>query len=398
MGRGVNISHAHKQNRSLLLRLVLQNPKVSRAKLAEMTHLTPASVSNITGSLIREKYLHEIGALEEIRSAGRRSIGLEIRNGAFFTMAVHMQRRQVSIGVGNLDGSVDDQTHMVVSEQANPDEVAKDIAQVIQGKIQNLAGGQVLGVGVGTSGIVDTEIGMIYASLAYHWQRVPWGSMLAAETGLPVVVDNNARAMARAELLFGGTGKSEWLAFLFAGQGVGLGVVADGKMFSGGHGTGGELGHITISWKGESCWCGNVGCLETFLNQARIEKLLGVQEGGTIGEALGALYRHGTYFDIVDLVATALVGVVNIFNPRTIVLGGWLADAWPVLQEEVWAVVRSRTRFWNDSPIAIRPSMFGQNVGIEGANAVALGRWVYGLGPRPYEELLEDVAMNPLTT
>ena len=398
MGRGLNISFAHKQNRSLLLRLILQHPKISRAKLAEMTQLTPSSVSNITGSLIKERYVHEIGALDEIRSAGRRSIGLEIRNGSHYRVAVHMQGHDVSIGIGNLDGSVCHQSHLVLPDRPNPEHIARDLAEIIKTKIQSLSNAQILGIGVGTSGIVDTEAGMIYASLAYQWQRVPWASLLASETGLPVVVDNNARAMALAEMLFGGMAKSEWLAFFYAGQGIGLGVLADGKMFSGGHGIGGELGHITISWKGESCWCGNVGCLETFLNQSRIETILGLGKGGSICDGLQTLYRQGAYFDVVDLVATALVGVVNIFNPRIIVLGGWLADAWPLLHEDVRNVIRSRTRFWNDLPAEIRPSIFGEDVGVKGANAVALGRWIYGLSPRPYEESLEDTSVNPLLT
>ena len=395
MGRGLNISFAHRQNRSLLLRLILQHPKISRAKLAEMTQLTPASVSNITGILIKERYVHEIGALDEIRSAGRRSIGLEISNGDHFTIAVHMQRQHASIGIGNLDGSVTHQTHIAIPDHPNPRDVAKDIAKVIKTKMRSVPGEQVVGVGVGTSGIVDTEAGMIYAALAYDWQQVPWASLLASETGLPVVVDNNARAMALAEMLFGRTAKSEWLAFLFAGQGIGLGVLADGKMFSGGHGIGGELGHLTINWKGESCWCGNTGCLETYLNQSRIESLLGVSPGETISTSLKNLYQRGAYFDVVDLVATALVGVVNIFNPRIIVLGGWLADAWDQIGTDVWNAIKSRTRFWNDPPAEIRPSILGEEVGLQGANAVALGRWIYGLGSRLYEDQLEAAPVNP---
>ncbi|MHB1612413.1 MAG: ROK family protein, partial [Sulfobacillus sp.] len=132
----------------------------------------------------------------------------------------------------------------------------------------------------------------------------------------------------------------------------------------------------------ESCWCGNVGCLETYLNQAHIESLLHVGDGETIKTALQRSYQRGTYYDIIDVVATALVAVVNMYNPQVIVLGGWIADVWPLMEGEVQQQVKRRTRFWNEPALEIRPSSFGSEVGIHGANAVALGKWVYGLGGR----------------
>ncbi len=382
MGRGLNISVAHRQNRGLLLRMILQNPRISRAKLAEMTHLTPASVSNITGALIKERYIQEIGTLDEIRSIGRRSIGLAIRNGHYLTVAVHMQRHQITIGLGHLDGSVTHLTHLAVSDHPFPEELAQNIGAVIKDLVRERRESHIVGIGVGASGIVDTAAGTIYASLAYDWQHVAWAALLSRETGLSVVMDNNARGMALAEMLFGGSTQSSWLVFLFAGQGIGLGVLADGQVFGGGNGIGGELGHITINWKGEACWCGNVGCLETYLNQAHIESLLHVGDGETIKTALQRSYQRGTYYDIIDVVATALVAVVNMYNPQVIVLGGWIADVWPLMEDEVQQQVKRRTRFWNEPALEIRSSSFGSEVGIHGANAVALGKWVYGLGGR----------------
>lgn len=382
MGRGLNISAAHQQNRSLLLRMILQNPRTSRAKLAEMTQLTPASVSNITGILIKERYIQETGTLHDIRSVGRRSIGLTIRNGTYFTIAVHMQRQQATIGLGQIDGTVTNLMPLPIPDHPNPVDLARNIAAVIKVLVRDVSASHILGIGVGTSGIVDTEAGTVYAALAYQWQDVAWSAILSQETGLPVAVDNNARGMALAEMLFGGSTQSPWLTFLFVGQGIGLGVLADGQVFGGGNGIGGELGHTTINWKGETCWCGNVGCLETYLNQTRIESFLGVREDETIAVALQRSYQHGTYFDIIDLVSTALVTVINMFNPQVIVLGGWVGDVWSLIETEVQQQVKGRTRFWNEPAPDIRPSSFGGEVGIRGANAVALGKWVYGLGLR----------------
>ncbi|WP_053957994.1 ROK family transcriptional regulator [Sulfobacillus thermosulfidooxidans] len=379
MGRGLNISGVHQQNRRLILRLILQNPHISRIQLAERTHLTPASVSNITRALINEQYIQEVGTLDEIRSSGRRAIGLRIRNGHYRTVAVHMQRRTITIGLGELDGAVTPMQSLTIPDQPHPEHLAKQVGREIIHLVRTLTASHIVGVGVGTSGIVDTETGMVNAALAYQWQNVPWAALLSQETGLPVAMDNNARGMALGEMLFGGPDASAWLVFFYVGQGIGVGAITHGQVFRGPKGIGGELGHMTINWQGERCWCGNVGCVETYLNQAHIEALLNVTEGESLVTALQRWDQRGPYFDLVDWITTAMVAIVNLFNPRQIVLGGWLADVWPQMEHDVRHHLKRRTRFWNDPGPQIRPAAKGLDVGLRGANAVALSQWVYDI-------------------
>ncbi|SMC08226.1 Sugar kinase of the NBD/HSP70 family, may contain an N-terminal HTH domain [Sulfobacillus thermosulfidooxidans DSM 9293] len=380
MGHGLNISGVHRQNRRLILRLILQNPQISRIQLAERTHLTPASVSNITRALINEQYIQEVGTLDEIRSIGRRAIGLRIRNGHYRTVAVHMQRRQITIGLGELDGSVTQTQSLAIPDHPHPEHLAKHIGREITKLVSTLTGSHIVGIGVGTSGIVDTDTGMVNAALAYQWQNVPWAALLSQETGLPVAVDNNARGMALGEMLFGGQDASAWLVFFYVGQGIGVGAITNGQVFRGPNGIGGELGHMTINWQGEVCWCGNVGCLETYLNQAHIEALLNVTDGESLVTALQRWYQRGPYFDLIDWITTAMVAIVNMFNPRQIVLGGWLADVWSRIEHDVVHHLKRRTRFWSEPAPQIRPAAWGIDVGLRGANAVALSKWVYDVG------------------
>ncbi len=382
MSWGINISSAHRQNRALILRLILQNPEISRAKLAERTRLTPASISNITHRLMEDRWIEETGTLDSIGSAGRKSIGLCIRPDYYRILAIHMHRQGVSVGLCRLNGTIAAESELSWDEAEfpRPSQLAEDIARMVSALVaEPLQAQSVLGISVGSLGIVDAERGMVYASWPYQWENIDWGNTLHRLTGYPVIIDNNARGMALAEILFGPHTTTSWLAFLYAGWGTGLGVIANGAIFRGSRGVGGELGHVSINWQGDQCWCGNRGCLEVYLNQQRILSLLGVSRPENIPSALSQISSE-IRKELEEILATALVSLVNIYNPSTIVVGGWLDQAWPILESSVMKLVRERIRYWQTPLVQVVPSSFGPAVGLLGASAIGLEEWVYGHG------------------
>jgi predicted NBD/HSP70 family sugar kinase len=117
---------------------------------------------------------------------------------------------------------------------------------------------------VGISGLVDRKNGVsVRFPWAEHWDNVPVGRLLSERFGLPVQVENDVQAATLAHLRFGaGRGVRHFL-YLHIGQGIRLGIVADGKLYSGASGKAGEVGHVVVTPEGPVCYCGNYGCLES---------------------------------------------------------------------------------------------------------------------------------------
>ncbi|MGZ8785335.1 MAG: ROK family protein [Acidimicrobiia bacterium] len=119
----------------------------------------------------------------------------------------------------------------------------------------------ILGIGVGTPGVVDS-VGTVVEASNLGWHNIPLGDLLADRYNVPVKVLNNSRAAALAEYSFGGYDAKN-LVVVKIGNGIGAGVVLDGRIHSGENDAAGEIGHVVVDPDGPACFCGKAGCLET---------------------------------------------------------------------------------------------------------------------------------------
>lgn len=378
MLRGQNMTSAHRQNRSLVFRTILQRPGSSRSNLAEYTGLTAASITNITARLLQDGWIIEDPDVHFPRTIGRPSIGMRVSRGRHYVGAVHLQRRLVSVGLVELDGTIRAQMQETLEEKPDPLVVADLIASLFR-KVQAQVGPRhVMGIGVGASGLVDYPASTIRMAPRYGWFDVPLGTWLYGRLGLPITVDNNARGMALAEHLIGRERRARWMVFLYAGQGTAAGIWADGKMSRGANGIAGEVGHTSVDLHGEECWCGNRGCLELYLGEQEIRQHLHAGNAESISSALiNASHERREWVE--HLVATAIVTLINAYNPDVIVVGGWIDQAWGTLGTPVMERVRQRTKFWPSS-VRVGQSSFGAEIGLVGAAAIGLGQMAYGVG------------------
>lgn len=129
-----------------------------------------------------------------------------------------------------------------------------------------------LGIGIGTPGVVDTSGTVIEASYL-DWHDVPLGTLLSERYALPVHVLNNSRAAALAEYSFGGH-QAENLLVVKIGNGVGAGILLDGRIHRGEDSAAGEIGHVVVDPNGVPCYCGKIGCLETIAAAPRLNEAL----------------------------------------------------------------------------------------------------------------------------
>lgn len=225
----------------------------------------------------------------------------------------------------------------------------------------------VTGIGVGMPGLIDVERGCARPLTAGHLLPelggLPLVALIQDRTGLPVFVDNDARALTLAEWTFGlGRGASS-LVTMAIGTGIGGGMVVDGRLIRGHFGSAGEIGHAAVSLTGPRCPCGNVGCLATYLGgrliPERVQERLSRYPGSVLparaaerdGISARLVFEAATEGDplaraVVDeaceALATAIGTVVNLLNPEVIVITGGVAASLVPLRDDIMRRVRRR--------------------------------------------------------
>jgi predicted NBD/HSP70 family sugar kinase len=266
-----------------------------------------------------------------------------------------------------------------------------------------------VGVGVGASGLVDPETGVNVVAPNLGWHDVPIRDILAHRLNVPIFVDNNVRAMALAEAMFGAGRGVNTLAFVYGRVGVGAGFVVGGQGYRGSRAGAGEIGHTTVIQAGGApCRCGNTGCLETLVSEpelvrqaqvlaarapnsilaARLNAAPGAVSGADGNsdsplERLFAAARDGDREALALLeerasyMGTALANLVNLINPDMIILGGLFAAGQDLLLPRIEETMRRRSFAGLGEAVALRVSTFGQEVGVIGAAALALDAFFY---------------------
>ena len=245
-------------NAALVLRAIYDFGPISRAEVSRLSGLTRTTVGDVINDLIADGIAREVGRgpstggkapiLLELVEGARHVIGLDLGENVFKAALVDLRgqvQRTIERPVVGLDG---DQRLNVVHEL---------IEELSRGSRETL-----LGIGVGTPGIVDAATGTIRWAVSLDWQDLPLGEILRARHGVPVEVANDSRAAALAIELFSGQRRSNLVA-IRVGLGIGAGVVLGGELFHGDGFGAGEIGHIVVDDDGAECRCGRFGCLET---------------------------------------------------------------------------------------------------------------------------------------
>jgi len=239
------------------------------------------------------------------------------------------------------------------------------------------AGHEVAAVGIAAGGPLDPERGILLAPLHLPgWRDVPVTAQAEAAFGLPAVLENDATAAAAGEFRYGAGRGRKSLVYLTLSTGVGGGVVVDGKLLRS-RGNGGELGHVTVDWRGRECrGCGRLGCLEAYASGTSIAER--AREAGLNAATAADVAAHAAdgdpvavavWDETVEALACGLVSLVNVFEPDVVVLGGGVSRT----GEQLLGPVRERVRLaamGNAGDAEIVQSALGDHVGVVGAAAV----------------------------
>jgi glucokinase-like ROK family protein len=401
---------SHNLSRTLLM--LLRHRSVSRVRLAQMTGLSATTITNLIGELLEQGIVvedsDERAAKRGRRGVGRPEVALRLAPEARYAVGVHIGVGSVSVAVTGLLAQPLCELTMEHALDRPAREVLAEAAGMVQDAVAQcgIDPQQVVGVGVGASGLVNPATGVNLFAPSLGWRDAPVRDWFHEWVNLPVHVDNNVRAMALSEALFGAGQDVRSLAFVYARVGVGAGIVVDGRLYHGGGAGAGEIGHmIIIPDGGEVCRCGNKGCLETLVSEpviVRLAEQIARQDRG----GLLATYLREVNGPVIERVFTAardgdaaaramlearahymgiaLANLVNMLNPDLIVLGGILAQAEHLFVPVVRAVVREYAFANLGEAVRLEVSSFGQSAGVVGAAALALDTFFY----RPPERVV----------
>ena len=344
-----------RHHRARLLQLLFRYGPASRADLARSSGLTRGTVSDVDGTRVAEGLLTESAAPVQGR-VGKPPVLVRLAEEARQIVAVDLSADGVVSGARlHLSGDVQERRSRPLEGRRGQDAV--DLLHALVRELRDLATRPVLGVGVGTPGVVDAE-GVVLDAPNLGWHGTPLADGLRTAFDVPVFVANDANTAVLGEHTFGDAGDGG-LMLVRGGTGVGAGLVLEGVLLHGHRSAAGEVGHVVIDPAGAQCACGRRGCLETVLAAPRLRERLAA-------DGPDALAEVGTQ------VGVALAPVVGTLNLHELVLSGPLDLLDGPLLAAVDRTIRERAMPVSGEELVIRTSALGDDVVLVGAAVLVL--------------------------
>ncbi len=395
-----------KQNNvSLILKILHEYAPLSRARIAELSGLTPACITKISQEMIECKLLHECGIAQS--KGGRPGINLAFRPGSRILFGICFSPSEIEIIATDFAANIVDKQIIPLRTRdalAVVEITAKYVRDMI--KTNGIRKKDIVGVGLVINGVVDTDRRISVFAPHYGWKNVPVAEILESSLHLPVLIENDTNAMAVAERWFGTMrdlqspgDREQCFIALNIGKGVGAGIMINDRVYHGYSFGAGEIGHIIVEKEGPQCSCGKRGCLEALVSSAALERKAAQSLHLIHKSANRSLYerKEKSPFTIeaichealvgnscaVNLleqagihVGLALVGTVAALNPSHIIIGGDITKAGDIFINAIIQTIQSETMDLLSSSLTVTTSSLGENRATLGAAAMVFSGFI----------------------
>jgi predicted NBD/HSP70 family sugar kinase len=359
-----------------VLHLIWEQKKISRADIARRLSLSRSTVSEVVAMLLSTTLVAEAGV--GASRGGRRPIVLEFQDEACPILGVDIGASHVSVVLTDLRGRVLQWEHRDHPVRADPEGTLALVLEFCRQCLKAWTGRrrQLVGIGVAVPSPVDPRHPERLSGVVLPaWRGGHWLEELRLQFGAPVLVDNDANLGALAEHWWGaGRGLTDF-AYIKMATGIGAGHMVGGRIYRGASGVAGEIGHLTIDSRGDTCLCGNRGCLATFVGTqalvAHASRLLAEFPGSVLhrGELTITAIEEAALQDdplattVVQTAAghlgVAVAGLLNLLNPEAVILGGRLSRLGERLLAPLRETVHRRTFVGSVAASEIRTSQLG---------------------------------------
>jgi predicted NBD/HSP70 family sugar kinase len=345
--RGTNLGLVRQRNLSIVLTRVHELESISRAQLTKDTGLNRSTIADLTTELVQLGLVSETEP-DPTNLVGRPSAVL-VPSDRVVALTVHPELDAVTIAAVALGGRVLRRRVAPTTSIPTVDEVITIASAEVAAVTADLgAGYRVAGVGVAIPGLVRASDGIVTLAPHLDWHYESIGERLAAATGYPVAAGNDASLGALAEHTRGaGRGVRDLVYISGGASGIGGGIISGGSLLGGLSGYAGEFGHTMVNSSGITCHCGSTGCLETEVTRAALLDVLALTtpQAASLEEVLAARVAEPAVAALLErqsgYLARAIANAVNVFNPRLVVLGGFLGSLYTAAGHDLLERVRS---------------------------------------------------------
>lgn len=358
----------------------------SLADLSKELNSSIPTITKLVGELIDEGFLVDMGKLDT--SGGRRPSIYGLNPEAGYFVGINAGKDGLSIAVtdfkGKLMTSIDSLRFFLESSEESFRQMCGIVKEYLSENEIEMP--SVLAYGLNVTGRVNHQTG--YSFIYDLGKDISITSLMETELKAPVYLENDSRAMTYGEYISGAYGKTKDMLFLNVSWGLGMGIIMDGNLVYGKSGFSGEIGHLPLLNNNQICQCGKTGCLETGASGRALHRMVMEKLGSGRSSVLSEKFEKNEKISLCDIMdaiqqedmlaietleeigttlGRAIAGMVNLFNPEVVVVGGFLANA----QEYLLLPIRSALQKFSLSIInrdtEIRFSKLGKKAGPLGA-------------------------------
>lgn len=369
-----------------ILKLCINEGDFSLADLSKELNTSIPTITKLVGELIEDGFLREVGKIDT--NGGRRPSVYGLNPSAGYFVGVDIRRKYFNYAVTDFKGTLIDFHEEVDFIVQNSEESFRELCRNLKTLLKE--GGidpeMVLAYGFNLTGRVNNETG--YCFTYFLGEDKPIASVLSDEMGKPAFIDNDSRAMTYGEYICGIANDEKNMLFINISWGLGMGMILDGKLCYGKSGFSGEVGHFTFLNNNQVCHCGKTGCLETGASGLAIYRIFMEKLKAGRNSILSEKFNKGEEIhleEIIDAVqeedvlaietieeigttlGMAIAGLINIFNPELIVLGGSVAKTKEFLLLPVRSSIQKHSLNIINSDTTIKFSKLGDKAGTIGS-------------------------------
>ena len=363
--------------------------------LSKELNLSIPTVAKLVNEMCEEGYLKDYGKLET--EGGRHPILYGLNPDSGYFVGVDIKKFSLDIGLINFKGDIVDLQMNLPYNFENTPEAMDTLCEMVKDFIRHVSeelSQKILNVCINISGRVNPEAG--YSYRIFNFSERPLDEILTQKIGYQVSIDNDTRAMTYGEYLQGCVKGEKNILFINISWGLGMGIIINGRIYMGKSGFSGEIGHIQAFDNEVICHCGKKGCLETgasgsALHRIFIERIRNgessilskrVQEMNTpltLDEIIRAINKEDPLgIEIVEEIGQRLgkhiAGLINIFNPEMVIIGGTLALTEDYILQPIKTAVRKYSLNMVNKDSVIVTSKLKEKAGVVGACMLARSR------------------------
>lgn len=362
--------------------------------LSKELDLSVPTITKFITEMYDEGYINDYGKLETAGGRYPNLYGLNPESGYF--IGVDIKKFAINIGLINFKGDMMELKMNIPYRFQNSIEGLNELCKLVANFIKklNINKEKILNINVNVSGRVNPESG--YSFSQFNFEERPLSEVMTEKLGYKVTIDNDSRAMTYGEYLKGVVNGEKNILFINISWGLGIGIVIDGKIYTGKSGFSGEFGHVTTFDNEIMCHCGKKGCLETEASGSALYRILleriksgensilssridNEEDPITLDEIIASVNKEDLLcIEIVEEIGQKLgkqiAGLINLFNPELVIIGGTLSLTGDYITQPIKTAIRKYSLNLVNKDSVVLTSKLKDRAGIVGACMLARSR------------------------